>query len=222
MTIIAVAGKSRAGKDEFGNVLVKKHGFTRIALADPLRELCSKVFKLDFNEFLDQDKKDSQINRIHLDFHHIDKIRDIVENEWDYKISYEARELMEEEHGAEFDTPREILRTVGMMLRLAASEDIWVELALQKIRKSTGNVVITDCRFSNEREIFSKLGAVLVLIKRNDDGNSKEHEFDLGKESDYDVVFTNDGTLTQYQSNIDTWYTIRSTELHYYQVFKYE
>jgi hypothetical protein len=223
MTILALAGKAGVGKDTMANVLVKKHSFTRVSLADPLRELCSKVFRMDYNMFLDHDKKDSSIDRIMLDYHHIDKIRDIVQNEWGYEITYDMRENMEEYYDEEFETPRDILRCIGTkLLRNCISRDIWIELAMSKIQKIGPRVVITDCRFPNEREAFAKCGALLILIKRNDDGSSEGHEHDLGEEFDYDVVFTNDGELSEFQSNVDMWYTMRKDELSLYKVFKYE
>jgi hypothetical protein len=225
MSIIALGGKAHAGKDTFADVLVKNHKFVRIALADPLRELCSKVFRMDYNLFLDQDKKDSSIpgGRVTLDFHHIDKIRDYVVNEWGYDITHDARENMEEYHGDEFDTPRDILRCVGTrLLRNNVSDSIWLELAINKIRETGGRVVITDCRFENERDLFRRFGALLILVKRNDDGKSEGHEHDLGSEDEYDVVFDNSGTLTEIQANVNMWYTLRKDELEFYKVFKYD
>lgn len=223
MTILALAGKAGVGKDTMADVLVKKHGFTRVSLADPLRELCSKVFRLDYNMFLDHDKKDKEINTVTLDYHHIDKIREIVQNEWGYVIDYETRENMEEYYDEEFETPRDILRCIGTkLLRNCISRDIWIELAMSKIQTIGPKVVITDCRFQNEREAFAKCGALLVLIKRNDDDRKEDHEHDLGEEFDYDVVFTNDGELSEFQSIIDMWYTLRKDELELYRVFKYE
>jgi hypothetical protein len=225
MSIICLAGKAGSGKDSFADVLTKNHGYKRIALADPLRELCASVFRMDYNLFLDQDKKDSSIpdGRVTLDFHHIDKIRTYVTNEWGYEVDEDSREAMEDYHGEEFDTPRDILRHIGTrLLRHHVSDTIWLDLALAKIREAGGNVVVTDCRFTNERELFSRCGALLVLIKRNDDGNSKEHEFNLGDEDEYDVVFDNSATLEEYQSNVNMWYTVRKNELQLYKVFKYE
>lgn len=223
MTILALAGKAGVGKDTMAEVLVKKHGYTRISLADPLRDLCSRVFRMDRNMFLDHDKKDKEIDMVMLDYHHIDQIREIVQNEWGYPISYDMRENMEEYYDEEFETPRDILRCIGTkLLRNCIDRNIWIQLAMSKIQSTGPKVVITDCRFENEREAFAKCGALLILIKRNDDGCSENHEHDLGDEYDYDVVFTNDGTLTEFQSNIDMWYTLRKDELNFYKVFKYE
>ncbi len=223
MPIICLAGKAQSGKDTMADVLVKKHGYTRIALADPLRELCSSVFRMDYAQFSDSDKKDATMDRLVLDFHHVDKVREYVEKTWDIEVTHDAREGMEEYYGTEFNTPRDILRTIGTkLLREQVSDTIWLDLAMAKIRKAGGKVVVTDCRFGNERDMFAKCGALLILIQRNDDGNSQEHEFNLGTEDEYDVIFDNSGTLYQFQSNIDMWYTIRKNDLELYTVFKYD
>jgi hypothetical protein len=223
MTIIAISGKKRVGKDTFGDVLHKKYGFSKIAFADPLRNLCSRVFYLDPSVFIDDDKKDAHTKRIILDFHDIDAIRNIVQNEWGYNINEEMRNSLEEFHGTEFDTPRDILRTVGTnMLRYCVSDNIWVEMAANKIKETGGRIVITDCRFQTERDFLRKIGALLCLVKRNDNGETKEHEFDLGSEDEYDVVFTNDTTLHAYQSSVDMWFNTKQAEFAHYKVWKYE
>lgn len=223
MSIICLAGKAGAGKDTMADVLVAKHGYHRIALADPLRELCTSVFRMDYALFSDADKKDKPMDRVILDFHHIDKIRDYVEKTWDIEVTHDGREGMEQYHGTEFNTPRDILRTVGTkLLREHVSDTIWLDLGMSKIKTAGGKVVVTDCRFGNERDLFAKCGALLILIKRNDDGNSQQHEFNLGEEDEYDVVFDNSATLGQFQSNVDMWYTIRRNELELYRVFKYD
>ncbi len=223
MTIIALSGKKRVGKDTFADILTSKYGFTKIAIADPLRNLCSRVFYMDPKMFTDDDKKDARMQRIHLDFHDIDNIRKIVEDEWNYEITPEAREAMEEYHGEGFDTPRDILRFVGTkLLRQHVSDNIWLEMVATKVKETGGKIVITDCRFENEREYFRRLGAVLCLIKRNDDGNSKEHEFNLGEDSEYDCIFTNDTTLHSYKSSVDMWYSTKQADFQWYKVWKYE
>ena len=223
MTIIALSGKKQVGKDTFSDVLCERYNFSRVAFADPLRNLCSRVFYMDPSMFLDNTKKDARMKRVYLDFHDIDNIRKIVENEWGYTVSEESRNAMEEFHGVEFDTPRDILRFVGTkMLREHVADNIWVEMAASKIRELKGKIVITDCRFGNERDFLGAMGAILVLIKRNDNGNPEEHEFNLGNDEEYDVVFTNDTTLHAYKSSIDMWYSTKQNEFQYHKVWKYE
>lgn len=222
MTIIALAGKAASGKDTFGDILEKKYAFTKISIADPLRNLCARVFYVDPAIFIDRDKKDSDMQRITLDFHDIDAIRQIVETEWGYTIDEEARNALEEYHGTEFNTPRDILRFVGNKLRDHVAPNIWIEMAAERIRTAKGKIVVTDCRFENEREFFRQLGAILIRIKRNDNGESAEHEFNLGDDDEYDVIFNNDTTLHAYKSSVEMWYNTRQAEFANYKVWKYE
>src|SRR5690606_33612818 len=183
------------------------------------RELCSRISHIPYNYFSDTDKKDKRMDRYTLDFHDIDKIRDIVQNEWGFEITYEQREQLEEFHGTHFDTPRDMLRCVGTkLLRNCVRDDIWLLLAHNKIRSVGTRVVITDCRFNNERDYFKKLGAVLALVKRGDTP-MKEHEFDLGREEDYDVVFNNDSTINALQSSVEMWFTLKKEQLTNYKVW---
>ncbi len=226
MTIICFAGIKNSGKDEASSVLVSRYGFTRVALADPLRELCSRVFKLDYNLFSDNDKKDKPLEyKVMLDYHHIDQIRDIVENEWEFVVDDEAREDMEDYYGNEFKTPREILQLVGtQLIRNNVRDDIWIVLAFSRMREIGEKIVITDARFKNEREAFRKAGATLCLIKRDTGNASETHESEtqMGTEDDYDVIFTNNEKLHQFKSEVDLWYNTRRTELQFYKKYKYE
>lgn len=226
MTIVCFAGSKGAGKDEAASVLVKRYDFTRVALADPLRELCSKVFRIPYEQFSDNDKKDSELDyKVTLDYSHIDKIRDIIENEWDFVVTPVAREEMEEYYGEEFTTPRQILQTIGtQLIRNNVRDDIWIVLAFSKMRTIGSKIVITDCRFKNERDAFKKAGALLCLIKRDGTSVGESHisEKSLGTEDDYDVIFTNDENLHTFKSNVDMWYNIRGKELQFYKKYNYE
>lgn len=47
MNIVGVTGQAGSGKDEIANHLVKKHGFQKLALADPIKRLGLNVFEFD-------------------------------------------------------------------------------------------------------------------------------------------------------------------------------
>jgi hypothetical protein len=226
MTIIALGGTKGSGKDTMAAVLTKRYGFTRIALADPLRELCAEVFRLPYNLFLDYDKKDAPLpdGKLILDYHHIDKIRVRLE-EWGFPVDYEARENMEEYYGQEFVTPRQILQSVGTnLIRNFSNPEIWIILAFSKMSKEAGHkFVITDCRFENERRAFKQAGATLCLIKRGEkDPENKQIGEDTGDEDDYHVIFNNVGTLNQFNGEVDVWYNTMQTELGFYRKYRYE
>jgi hypothetical protein len=44
MLIILLTGWSESGKDTVADILVKNHGFTKYAFADPLKDLCSSLY----------------------------------------------------------------------------------------------------------------------------------------------------------------------------------
>lgn len=224
MSIICFSGSAGAGKDTSAEVLIKKHGYARIALADPLRELCSEVFRLPYNMFSDHDKKDSELDyHITLDFHHVDKIRAYIEEKWGFTIDYNIREEMEDYHGTVFKTPRDILKLVGTeLIRNNLRDDIWIVLAFQKIQEVGQKVVITDCRFENERAAFKKAGAVLCLVKRPGTEKGTHASDNTGSEDEYDVIFDNSDKIHVLTSAVDMWYTIRKEEIEKGTKFKYE
>jgi hypothetical protein len=46
--VVGITGFKRHGKDTTGDYLCEKYGFTKLAFADPLKEICKILFS--FNE----------------------------------------------------------------------------------------------------------------------------------------------------------------------------
>jgi len=57
MSIILIHGYSQSGKDFIGNILCKKHEYTRFAFADSLKRLVSKMYGIPLDELHSQDGK---------------------------------------------------------------------------------------------------------------------------------------------------------------------
>jgi hypothetical protein len=207
--IIALSGAKRSGKDSASDVLCKDFNFERISLADPIRELCAKVFKIPISTFTSDDLKEKSFDvPLKLELYHIAEIIDIVSKVWEFDISIEARNSMYNNKNTLLKHPRHILQTVGTeIIRNNVDKDIFLKLADKRIEKIDKNVVITDCRFSNEREHFKAIGATLCLIKRPSKHHIDMHmsENDLGTEADYDVVMNNDDSLSRFQIDIGFW-----------------
>lgn len=207
--IICLSGSKRVGKDVTADVLVSKHNFQKISLADPIRELCREVFGITITTFTDDNLKEKPFVRPYiLEEHNIDDIAMYVEDNWNMGISDGTLSDMRKLEGKELLHPRHILQFVGTeLLRNNIDKNIFLKLADKKIDATTRNVVITDCRFSNEREWFKKQGAVLCLVKRPVVRYIDMHmsENDLGKEEDYDVIMTNDGTLSGFKVDVEEW-----------------
>jgi hypothetical protein len=93
-----------------------------------------------------------------------------------------------------------------------------------RLRKSTGNVVLTDCRFPNEFKAIKELGGQVWRVKRGDEPMwydhgylaskgmlcSKHHMKELGiHESEwawlnlpFDVVIENDGSIEDLEAKV--------------------
>jgi len=212
MTIICLSGLRGTGKDTFGDILVKEYNYKKIALADPLREICSKVFRVPIEDFLDRDKKESEFDRkIFIDYHDLDKLRDIIEFEWGFTVGPEERIEMEECFNTELTSPRDMLRFIGGLLRDNVREDIFIIQSLNKIRELESNVIVTDVRMQNEFDMFKNLNALMVLITRpgiESDGHITEI---LPDSEGYDVIFDNKEGIQQFRSNIRLWYELRQS-----------
>jgi len=222
MVIISVSGLKNSGKDTFADVLVDRHGFKKISLADPLRELCSKIFGIDMKYFLDRDKKDTDLPfNLMIEFDHIDRIVKQVED-WGFVVTNEARAELDEFHGTYIDTPRDLLKCVGTnMLRQNVRDDLWLVITLTKIKELGQKVVVADVRFDNERKMFDNIGATMVLIKRPDVEEEDHHiSENTGDDDQYDVIFQNTEKLQVFKSEVDMWYTLRRDSLQKPQ-FKY-
>lgn len=213
MKLIGMSGLAGSGKDTCADFLCKAEGFVKLSLAAPLKEMCSKVFGIEAKYFDDRKLKEAEFETVMIDYCHLDKIRDIVENEWGFVITHDQREKMESYYGREIKTPRKLLQTIGTdILRTIIRDDIWIVLLFSQMKDLGSHIIVSDVRFKNEREAFKKAGAVLMLVKRdaieNKDGHSSEN--DLGTEKDYDVVINNsDITLNQLRSEVTMWYAIK-------------
>lgn len=207
--IVCLAGRARSGKDSVGSVL-KSEGFEQMALADSLRELCSAAFEIPLNVFTDDNLKEKTFERpILLKPDHLAIIENIVEKEWGFGINYDTHVNLMFSLDTEFKHPRHILQYVGTeLLRKNIDDQIFLKVADKKISESTKDIVITDCRFSNEREWFRKKGATICLVKRPSLAVSTDthiSENDLGEDKDYDVIITNDSDLNQLKLNVSMW-----------------
>jgi hypothetical protein len=211
--ILGIAGRARHGKDSIADILVKEFGFKRIALADPLKQICSEVFKIPLQCFYKDELKDSAfIEPEIIDIYHIERL---VKQLTEYVNITESivQNLNTNGVGKELKSPREILQFVGTDLcRNHVSDTIWLDIFSATVKKAEGNLVCTDARFQNERKLISELGGKNMLVVRPGITNSDSHssENSLGDESEYSIVVTNSGTLADLHREITTWYTLTS------------
>lgn len=216
MKIIGIGGKKHSGKDTVSDFFVESERFKKLALATPLKELCSDVFDIESQYFDDEKLKEQELPHfITIDYYHLDKIEKAVK-EWGFEVDYVAQHGLVDFVGKEIKTARKLMQIIGTdMLRKLIRDDIWIVLLFAKIKDIDCGVVVSDVRLKNEREALKKAGASLLLIKRKDldkkdeVADKHESENDLGKDSEYDAVINNtDISLGQLRSEILMWYTV--------------
>jgi hypothetical protein len=198
--IIGIVGFIGSGKDTVADYLVNFHGFRRESFANSLKDAVAQVFGWD-REMLEGRTKQSR--------------------EW-----REARDEWWSKRLKKVITPRWVLQYWGTeVVRKGFHDDMWVASLENRLRTSTDDIVITDCRFPNEIKAIRNAGGKVVRIKRGPEpewfdaaksvnkGPSRNMSWALSKQKieklgihasetawvgqKFDAVLNNDGTLDE-------------------------
>lgn len=215
--IVSISGRKRNGKDSVADILVKEFKYVKISLADPLRNIAVQVFSLPEEFFLQDNLKEQPFTYpIIMNEEHLGFLISHVENEWNMSVDSEAKEKLLNRVGAQFKHPRHLLQELGTtIIRGCIDNDIFLKLADQRIGQ-LADVVIADVRTSREREWAASKNALMCFVNRPNYQREDSHisENDFGNESEYNVIFNNTGTLSEFQHDIKMW-------LHSHPRFRY-
>lgn len=136
---IGIIGKARSGKDTAADYLVRTNGYTRLAFADPLKEMI-----LSINPLV------PTTTSVHV--RAVTLIRDVG---WEY-----AKDTYPE--------VRRLLQNTGQTVR-AYDEQFWLTAMRRKLSNAEASnipVVVTDVRYENEADMLRARGFKLVRIVR--------------------------------------------------------
>lgn len=140
MIIIGLTGMAGCGKDTVADFLVRNHGYTRIAFADPLRDMV-----LAFDPIIDWHGRNPV------------RLQEIVERDgWDIakRVYPEAR--------------RALQRMGKEVVRDHVGQTFWIDVAMARITSEPEKKwVVTDCRFPNEAMAIKDLDGLVVAIGRD-------------------------------------------------------
>jgi hypothetical protein len=143
--IIGVCGLIGAGKDTIADYLVNVHEFRRESFANTLKDAVAAVFGWD-RTLLEGRTKEARAWREQVD-------------EW-WAKRLDIPHL----------TPRWVLQYWGTdVLRNHFHDDIWIASVENKLRKTTDDIVISDCRFPNEIKAIKNQGGMVVRVIRGDE-----------------------------------------------------
>ena len=140
--IIGVCGFIGSGKDTVADYLVNLHHFRRESFANTLKDAVSAVFGWD-RTMLEGRTKQAR------------EWREQVDPWWAQRLDITHL------------TPRWILQNWGTeVCRKNFHDDIWIASLENKLRASTDDIVISDCRFPNEIAAIKKAGGRVVRVVR--------------------------------------------------------
>ena len=142
--IIGICGFIGSGKDTVADYLVNFHGFRRESFASTLKDAVSAVFGWDRTML---EGRTAQAR----------EWREQIDPWWAERLDMPTL------------TPRWALQYWGTeVCRKGFHDDIWISSLENKLRNSTDNIVISDCRFPNEIQSLKQAGGSIVWVQRGD------------------------------------------------------
>jgi len=143
--IIGVVGLIGAGKDTMADYLVNIHQFRRESFANTLKDAVSAVFGWD-RDLLEGRTRHSR------------EWREQVDAWWADRLNMPDL------------TPRWVLQYWGTeVVRRSFHDDTWIASLENRLRKTTDDVVISDCRFPNEIGAIKRAGGLVIRVHRGPD-----------------------------------------------------
>ena len=140
-TIIGICGFIGSGKDTVADYLVNQYHFRRDSFANSLKDAVAAVFGWD-RELLEGRTTAAR------------DWREQTDTWWSHKLGMPI-------------TPRWVLQQWGTeVCRKSFHNDIWIVSLENRLRQSTDNIVISDCRFPNEVKAIKNAGGKVIWIQR--------------------------------------------------------
>ncbi|MFI6495939.1 hypothetical protein [Nonomuraea typhae] len=171
---IGVHGYAGSGKDSFADALVENYGFTKIAFADPLRDIL-----IDTNPML------------------------MVEDGRPVYLADVVATLGWSEAKALYPDIRRMMVALGQSARGRLHTRVWINHALQRA-DGNDRVVFSDVRQLNEAEVLKAFhGAELVHVIRPGTGPANDDEAKGLPPSLFRCVINNDRDVTHLRAQAD-------------------
>ena len=164
-----LTGFARAGKDTVAKILVEELGMETYALAQPIKDIMCALFNWG-EEHRDGSYKEIEMlysispatidaAGIMYNSYGLDKY-EAFHDCWDKLVTLFSIEISVNDLAYCVISPRRAFQLFGTEWGRLIDDNIWLDTAPRD------NVIITDVRFDNEVEYFSKLGAEVIQVVR--------------------------------------------------------
>jgi len=205
VVFIGISGKKQVGKDTLAAMLgyiLHSQGvnFEITSFAAPLKNLCTELFGIDSNIVYGDDKIKNSPCEVFWDNFPID-IRLNYSNEFDS----DGKDLPRSGPM----TVRELLQILGTDIFRSIDPDVWAKVPFRKERDDrTKVVIITDCRFPNERHQIEKHGGIVIRLERNT-GFTDLHNSETSLDNEvFDSTFYYENNGTKDDLNVFAYKTL--------------
>lgn len=189
--IVGILGNARVGKDTMADYLVRRHGFKKMALADPMKELCQRLFSFSDSQLWgsERDLPDSRYRRA----------------DGEPLTPRFALQTLGTEWGRRCDPEVWVRR---LLWRYNDLHPGWGEPT---------NVAVADLRFANEVRAVKAAGGRIVRVYRPGcdgstlagvPGHVSEEEQKSIPDSECHHIIHNDGSLDEYHAKIEALATL--------------
>lgn len=227
--IVALSGLAGSGKDTVADLLVNRHSFQKIALADPIKRFCFDVFSFSYEQLWgpsqERNKPDARYSMTCPECLGDGELVD----SWNEELGVRTEKCSRCHGTGEFVlSPRYALQRCGTEWGRDCYSDIWIDYAIKVARQilseqkeyectygvvdvpsEVHGVVITDCRFANELEALKKNGAKLIRVIRPGAGlygsfadHASESEMACISDDIFDYVILNDKTMDNLSTEV--------------------
>jgi|SRR3954469_1422380 len=185
--LIAFSGYKTSGKDTAAKVLIDEYGFTKIAFADPVREMA-----LAIDPYILFGEKTVRLSEVIT-----------LGRGWDWAKN-------------ELPEVRRLMQKIGTeAVRNILGTNVWIDLLMSRypdLFHDETRYVITDCRFENECEFVQGSNATIIWIDRpglSSDGHASESDVPLKYA---DAILHNDETIEELEEDVRFFLCVRGID----------
>jgi hypothetical protein len=174
---IALSGKKQVGKDTAANMIVKimaEYGKKTVltAFAEPLKRMCVEILGLKPEGVYGTDAQKNSLSHIMWDGLPLE-VRLKYSNEFAiYNQGYDSFSDVPETRSQSLPrsgpmTNREVLQIVGTDIFRAMYDQVWAKAPFNRNWGDADVVILTDCRFPNEKSVTEDAGGVIIRLERS-------------------------------------------------------